>query len=84
MQALPWHYGVTERQASMAVIDILIQPRGGTRILFDCRAKPQPDDEETIERAIARSLATASGEQLPASSLTAWLRPRRTAAPAAR
>ncbi len=48
----------------MAVIDILIQPSGRTRVLFDCRdAKPRPDDESNIERAIAHSLATASIEE---------------------
>lgn len=42
------------------VIDIQIQPEGGTRIMFDCRkAKPSPEEERRIEQAIARSLAAA-------------------------
>jgi hypothetical protein len=45
----------------MALIDILIQPRGRTRILFDCRdIKPRPEDESRIEQAIAASQAAAS------------------------
>jgi hypothetical protein len=48
----------------MAVIDILIQPHGGTRVLFDCRkTKPRPDDERTIERAIERSYAAAETDE---------------------
>lgn len=42
------------------VIDIQIQPEGGTRIMFDCgKAKPSPEEERRIEQAIARSLAAA-------------------------
>lgn len=45
------------------VIDIQIQPEGGTRVMFDCRkAKPSPEEERQIEHAIARSLAAASRE----------------------
>jgi hypothetical protein len=48
----------------MAVIDILIQPNGSTRVMFDCRAaKPRRDDQQSIERAIAHALATADTEQ---------------------
>ena len=48
----------------MAVIAILIQPNGRTRVLFDCRnAEPRRDDEQDIERAIARSLAAADTEE---------------------
>jgi hypothetical protein len=44
----------------MAVIDILIQPHGCTRVLFDCRkTKARLDDERSIERAIERSFAAA-------------------------
>jgi hypothetical protein len=42
----------------MAVIDIVIQSEGRTRVWFDCRdAKPLPDDERRIQRAIAHALA---------------------------
>ncbi len=43
------------------VIDIQIQPDGGTRIMFDWRkTKPSPQEEQRIEQAIAGSLAAAS------------------------
>jgi hypothetical protein len=44
----------------MAVIDIMIQPDGRTRVWFDCRAaKPRPEDQQRIEQALAHALADA-------------------------
>jgi hypothetical protein len=44
----------------MAVIDVVIQPDGRTRVWFDCRsAKPRPEDEQRIEQALAHALADA-------------------------
>jgi hypothetical protein len=50
----------------VAVIDILIQPEGGTLVLSNCRATPLcRDDEARSERAIARPLAAADAENRP-------------------
>ena len=57
----------------MAVIDIVIEPDGRTRVWFDCRdAKPRPDDEQRIQRAIAHALADVGAED----RAQAWTRSR--------
>ena len=44
----------------MAVIDVMIQPDGRTRVWFDCRdVRPRPTDEQRIEQAFANALASA-------------------------
>jgi hypothetical protein len=44
----------------MSVIATLVEPRGVTRIFFDCRdAPPDPADQQRIARAIEQSLAIA-------------------------
>ena len=47
----------------MAVIDIVIEPEGRTRVWFDCRdERPRPDDEQRIQRAIAHAQVDVSTE----------------------
>jgi hypothetical protein len=41
----------------MAVIDVAIQPDGRTRVWFDCRVKPCPDDEKRIAQVLANAMA---------------------------
>ncbi len=41
----------------MAVIDVAIQPDGRTRVWFDCRAKPRPEDEKRIAQVLADAMA---------------------------
>ncbi len=41
----------------MAVIDVAIQPDGRTRVWFDCRAKPRPEDEKRIAQMLADAMA---------------------------
>jgi hypothetical protein len=42
----------------MAVIDVVIQPDGRTRVWFDCRdTKPRPEDEQRIKQALVHALA---------------------------
>lgn len=44
----------------MAVIDVVIQPNGRTRVWFDCRdTRLRPEDEQRIEQALASALAGA-------------------------
>ena len=48
----------------MAVIDVVIQPDGRTRVWFDCRiAKPRPEDERRIEQALANAMADDSAAE---------------------
>ncbi len=50
----------------MAVIDVVIQPDGCTRVWFDCRnARPRPADERRIEQALTHALADAIGKDQP-------------------
>jgi len=44
----------------MAVIDVVIQPDGRTRVWFDCRAKPRPEDEQRIAQVLADAMADDS------------------------
>jgi hypothetical protein len=44
----------------MAVIDVAIQPDGRTRVWFDCRAKPSPEDEKWIAQVLADAVADDS------------------------
>jgi hypothetical protein len=46
----------------MAVIDVAIQPDGRTRVWFDCRAKPRPDDEKRIARMLADAMAEVAAD----------------------
>jgi hypothetical protein len=41
----------------MAVIDVEVQPDGRTRVWFDCRAKPRPEDEKRIAQVVADAMA---------------------------
>lgn len=52
----------------MAVIDVVIQPDGRTRVWFDCRtAKPRPEDEQRIKEALSDALAEAgTGDRVQA------------------
>lgn len=50
----------------MAVIAIQIEPRGRTRVMFDCRkSAPRPEDEERIMLAVTQSLAQLSQTATP-------------------
>ena len=44
----------------MAVIDVAIQPDGRTRVWFDCRARPRPEDERRIAQVVADAMADDS------------------------
>jgi hypothetical protein len=59
LQAPPHHYHRAGAQETvMAVIDVVIQPDGRTRVWFDCRdTKPRPEDEQRIEQALVHALA---------------------------
>jgi hypothetical protein len=49
----------------MAVIDVMIQPDGRTRVWFDCRdARPRPEDEQRIEQALVHALTNADASAL--------------------
>jgi len=51
----------------MAVIDVAIQPDGRTRVWFDCRAKPRPDDEERIAQVLANAMADEASDRKQAN-----------------
>jgi hypothetical protein len=56
--------GPVHRGTVMAVIDVVIQPDGRTRVWFDCRiAKPRPEDERRIEQALANAMADDSAAE---------------------
>jgi hypothetical protein len=47
----------------MAVIDVAIQPDGRTRVWFDCRAKPRPEDEKRIAQVVADAMADLADDR---------------------
>jgi hypothetical protein len=49
--------GQCAEETVMAVIDVAIQPDGRTRVWFDCRAKPRPEDEKRIAQVLADAMA---------------------------
>ena len=53
----------------MAVIAIQIEPRGRTRVMFDCRkSAPRPEDEERIMLAVTQAHAQLSQALTPVAA----------------
>jgi hypothetical protein len=59
-----WPWRQRAEETLMAVIDVAIQPDGRTRVWFDCRAKPHPEDEKRIAQMLASAMADGSAAEL--------------------